>query len=178
MILLRIPAVEIMCDRRVSQQWKQRIDAISCVQWKDLYHKTVCPWLSMTDTFDWRTACVKASKHRGIPAMCTWNSEIVHIRIPWLKTEECVVIGMHLTLRQGITVNHISNYTDYVYHDTFRLRSISHSCRHHGTSPCLNCIAKKTCLRLRQRYYIRNLTPLHQETFLKLLTTRPDGTQC
>jgi hypothetical protein len=64
-----------------------------------------------------------------------------------------------------------------VYYDAFRLRSVTHSCIHRAdVQPCYNCAAKKTCMRMRKRYYIRNIAPLDNEMLARLLTAAPNRT--
>ena len=88
------------------------------------------------------------------------------------------VIGTPVQLRDGVkTVCTISNAIDYVYYDAFRLRSVTHSCLHRAdVQPNYNCAAKKTCMRMRKRYYIRNIAPLDNDKLARLLTTAPNRT--
>jgi hypothetical protein len=165
MILSRIPIRDIFRYRAISHTTKTLIDATSQSQWKDLYHKTVCPWLHASLAFDWRKACIFASRDRGIPATCTWNLKLVYVVIPWVEISDCIVIGTPFPLRDGVKTMHtFSNAVDYIYYDEFRLRSVTDSCRQRADSPpCCNCTAKKMCTRLRKRYYIRNIKPLERD---------------
>jgi hypothetical protein len=119
-----------------------------------------------------------AGHSRGVPAVCTWNLKEVYVIIPWVDIDDCTVIGTPVQLRAGVkTVCTISNAIDYVYYDAFRLRSVTHSCIHRAdVQPCYNCAAKKTCMRMRKRYYIRNIAPLDNEMLARLLTAAPNRT--
>ena len=178
MILSRMPISDILCYRAVSRLAMHAVDKTDQNQWRDLYHKTVCPWLKQSLTFDWKKACMHAGSSRGLPAVCTWNLKEVYVIVPWVDINDCTVIGTPVQLRDGVkTVSTISNAIDYVYYGAFRLRSVTHSCHHWAdVQPCYNCAAKKTCMRMRKRYYIRNIAPLDNEMLARLLTAAPNRT--
>ena len=167
---------DILGYRAVSQFTMRLVDTTSQSQWRDLYHRAVCPWLNTSLSFDWRKACMHASCNHGVPAVCTWNLKQVHVVIPWVEVNDCIVIGTPIRFRDGVkSVNTISNAIDYVYYDAFRLTSVTVSCLHRAEAqPCCNCAAKKTCMRMRKRYYICNIAPLNSETLARLLTAAPN----
>ena len=45
MILSRMPICDILDYRAVSRLAMHAVDKTDQNQWRDLYHKTVCPWL-------------------------------------------------------------------------------------------------------------------------------------
>jgi hypothetical protein len=148
MILSRMSIRDIQGYRAVSRIAMRLVDTTSQNQWRDMYHRTMCPWLNASVSFDWKRACMHAGRSRGVPAVCTWNLEEVYVVIPWVDVNDCTVIGTPVRLRDGVkTANTISNAIDYVYYDAFRLRSVTDSCLHRADAhPCYNCAAKKTCI--------------------------------
>ena len=173
-----MPVCDIIDYRAVSRFAMHAVDKTGQSQWRDLYHKTVCPWLNPSLSFDWKRACMHAGHRPGVPAVCTWNLKEVYVAIPWVELADCTVIGTSVQLRDGVKTGcTISNAIDYVYYDAFRLRSIADSCLHRDkVRPCYNCSAKKTCMRMRKRYYIRNIAPLDNDMLARLLTTAPNRT--
>ena len=178
MIFSRMPIRDILGYRAVSRFAMRAVDTTNQNQWRELYHRTVCPWLNPSLSFDWKRACMHADRSRGVRAVCTWNLKEVNVVIPWVELDDCTVIGTPVRLRDGVkTVYTISNAIDYVYYDAFRLRSVTDSCLHRADAQlCYNCAAKKTCMRMRKRYYIRNIAPLDNEMLARLLTTAPNRT--
>ena len=82
MILSRMPICDILGYRAVSRFAMHAVDRIDQSQWRDLYHKTVCPWLNPSLSFDWKKACMHAGHSRSVPAVCTWNLKEVYVIIP------------------------------------------------------------------------------------------------
>ena len=110
MVLSRMPICDIIGYRAVSRFSMHVVDKTDQSQWRDLYHKSVCPWLKPSLPFDWKRACMHAGHSRGVPAVCTWNLKEVYVIIPWVDIDDCTVIGTPVQLRAGVkTVCTISN---------------------------------------------------------------------